>query len=43
MAQAYKNPPFLLHKCKKRYMDQLQFGKAQDHDGLVGEHFYLFP
>ena len=31
-------PPFLLHNVRKA-IDQLQFGKTQDHNGLVGEHF----
>ena len=31
-------PPFLLHNVRKA-IDQLQFGKTHDHDGLVGEQF----
>ena len=38
MAHAHVNPAFLL-QIVRNAIDCLQFGKAQDHDGLVGECF----
>ena len=37
-SRPHKSTFFTLQNVRNA-IDQLQFGKAQDHDGLVGEHF----
>ena len=43
MAHTYLNKLFFTQQNVRDAIDQLQCGKALDHDGLVGEHFIYAP